>query len=122
MPLELGIFLGAKRYGSSLQKRKKALILDVEQYRYQRFISDIAGQDIRAHDGDPRRAISAVADWLREQSRSTTVPGGAQIAKEYEEFRTSELPPVLQRRGLRHDELTFGDYTGIVFEYLKLTT
>src|SRR5689334_11199778 len=47
MPLELGLFLGAKRYGAPPQNRKRALVLDVEPYRYQRFISDIAGQDIR---------------------------------------------------------------------------
>ena len=35
MPLELGIFLGAKRYGDESQKDKRALILDIEQYRYQ---------------------------------------------------------------------------------------
>jgi hypothetical protein len=72
MPLELGLFIGARRYGDEEQKRKSVLILDVEQYRYQRFISDIAGQDIRAHGGEPARAIEAVATWLRIQSRSTT--------------------------------------------------
>lgn len=46
MPLELGIFLGAKRYGGKSQKLKKLLILDLEQFRYQRFISDLAGIDI----------------------------------------------------------------------------
>ncbi len=44
MPLELGIFLGAKRFGSQKQKQKNGLILDREKYRYQSFCSDIAGQ------------------------------------------------------------------------------
>ena len=35
MPLELGIFLGAKKFGIEEQKRKKCLVLDREQYRYQ---------------------------------------------------------------------------------------
>lgn len=35
MPLELGIFLWAKRYGGSKQKQKRLLILDIEPYRYQ---------------------------------------------------------------------------------------
>ena len=38
MPLELGVFLGAKRYGGPDQRRKNCLILDREQYRYQQFI------------------------------------------------------------------------------------
>ncbi len=35
MPFELGVFLGTKKFGSEEQKRKKCLILDKEQYRYQ---------------------------------------------------------------------------------------
>jgi hypothetical protein len=56
MPLELGLFLGAKRYGTREQPQKRTLVLDTQPYRYQRFISDIAGQDIPAHGGDPARA------------------------------------------------------------------
>ena len=60
MPLELGIFLGAKRFGVEEQKRKKCLVLDREQYRYQQFISDIAGQDIQAHNNSSREVITRV--------------------------------------------------------------
>ena len=42
MPLELGMFLGAKRYGAGEHAKKVCLILDREKYRYQKFISDIA--------------------------------------------------------------------------------
>jgi hypothetical protein len=42
MPLELGIFLGAKHYGSPRQREKRLLIFDTEQYRYQKFVSDLA--------------------------------------------------------------------------------
>lgn len=48
MPLELGIFLGAKRFGSAKQRKKKCLVLDRERYRFQKFCSDIAGQDIKS--------------------------------------------------------------------------
>jgi len=60
LPLELGAFLGAKYFGGSEQRTKTCLILDTEKYRYQRFISDIAGQDIRAHGNDPRGIIPIV--------------------------------------------------------------
>ncbi len=49
MPLELGIFLGSKVYGSGRHREKRGLILDIERFRYQKFCSDIAGQDIRGH-------------------------------------------------------------------------
>jgi hypothetical protein len=117
MPLELGLFIGARRFGSREQKRKSTLILDREQYRYQRFISDIAGQDIRAHGGDPARAIEAVATWLRIQSRSTTVPGGRRIAEEFTIFR-EDLPGILGARALHPEEMTFGDFVAIVTAWI----
>ena len=61
MPLELGLFLGAKRFGGTDQRSKKALVLDREPYRYQTFISDIAGKDIHAHGGDVVALIGEVA-------------------------------------------------------------
>jgi hypothetical protein len=65
MPLELGLFLGCKRFGGEPHSRKACLVLDRERYRFQRFISDIAGQDIHAHGGDPRKAVREVSGWLR---------------------------------------------------------
>jgi len=59
MPLELGFFLGAKRYGSERDRQKRCLVLDRDRYRYRNFCSDISGQDIRAHGDDPRTAIRA---------------------------------------------------------------
>lgn len=59
MPLELGLFLGAKRFGN--QPKKKCLIFDRDQYRYQKFISDIAGQDIHAHHGATNTLIEKLA-------------------------------------------------------------
>ena len=49
MPFELGLFVGGKRLGDARQKKKSCLILDTEPYRYQKFISDLAGMDIEAH-------------------------------------------------------------------------
>jgi hypothetical protein len=117
MPLELGLFIGAKRYGNDEQKRKRALILDTELYRYQRFISDIAGQDIRAHGSDPLRAIEMVAAWLRTQTRSVTVPGGRRIAQEFVDFQLS-LPAILSVRQLAEEEMSFRDYIVITSEWI----
>ena len=65
MPLELGVFLGAKRFGRAPHPKKRCLILDRERYRFQKFISDLAGQDIKAHGNQPLEAIRATRDWLR---------------------------------------------------------
>lgn len=120
MPLELGLFLGAKRFGRGIQKQKSCLILDVERFRFQKFISDIAGQDISGHGGDRTRAIKIVRDWLNDAARgSTTIPGGTRIASRYEIFR-NELPAACEKLHLRVDELTFNDYVVQVEEWLKL--
>jgi hypothetical protein len=92
MPLELGMFLGAKRYGRSEQKRKNCLILDVERYRYHKFISDIAGQDISAHAAEPSRAIKIVRDWLSNLTPvSLVLPGGGASPRVSEVFRLTCL-------------------------------
>jgi hypothetical protein len=65
MPLELGLDLGCRRYGKPHHQEKVILVLDVERYRYQRFLSDIAGQDIAAHRNNVETTITAVRNWLR---------------------------------------------------------
>jgi hypothetical protein len=122
MPLELGLFLGAKRFGSQKHRSKTCLILDVERYRYQRFISDIAGQDIAAHRGNPDEAIKAVRDWLSAAtSSSVKIPGGTAISRRYRTFR-DELSAACESLQLRAEELTFSDYVVQVEEWLKLNT
>ena len=91
MPLELGLFLGAKRYGDKSQKAKRCAIMDVEQYRYQRFISDLNGMDIHAHGGDPRRMVEHVRTFLLTTSGRRTIPGGVELLESYDRF-VSALP------------------------------
>lgn len=120
MPFELGMFLGAKRYGRSEQKRKSCLILDVERYRYQKFISDIAGQDISAHGGEPLRAIRLVRDWLSNITpTSLLLPGGGAIASRFQRFR-AVLPTSCDQLDLKPDELTFNNYVVQVEQWLTL--
>lgn len=71
MPFELGLFLGGRRYGPRPQRDKHCLVLEAERYRYQNFLSEIAGQDIRSHDNEPAKPVGAVRDWLA----SRRVPG-----------------------------------------------
>lgn len=120
MPLELGLFLGAKRYGGREQKAKRCIVFDRERYRYQRYISDIAGQDIHSHDGSEQQLIEELAAWLRDQSEDRTVPGGRAIAAEFVAFE-ADLPVICAARGLALDELTFGDSNAIIVEYLTAT-
>jgi hypothetical protein len=118
MPLELGIFLGAKRFGGR-SSQKRCLIMDRAPYRYQRFISDIGGQDIRAHDRSPARAIRHVRDWLQTAPGKAAIPGGAKIWQDYRHFRR-ELPAIAEEAQLNPTQLTFIDYLQLVTNWLKL--
>ena len=117
MPLELGLFLGAKRYGTGTQRQKRCLVLDRDRYRYRNFCSDIAGQDVRAHNGEPRDAIRAVRDWLSTHRTAVQIPGGKAIFDRYERFR-AQLAVQAAAVHLEPAELTFGDFTNLVVGWL----
>lgn len=120
MPLELGIFLSARRFGSGRQRQKVCLVLDKERYRYQQFCSDIAGQDIWAHDGDIQKAVKVVRDWLRNATANSNIviPGGGRIFERYELF-LSELPQLCQNLNLDQDDLIFNDFSTLVVGWLE---
>jgi hypothetical protein len=120
MPLELGAFLGAKHFGSRGHKKKACLILDSERYRYQKFISDIAGQDIRAHENDPHIVIRVVRDWLRTYSKES-IPSGSIIWSRYQAFE-KDLPLLCKELNLKPKELIFNDYVTLVSRWLTLKT
>ena len=70
-----GIFLGAKRFGvEEHQKKKKCLVMDRELYRHQKFISDIAGQDVPSHNNSPEEVVKVVRDWILTESERRTFP------------------------------------------------
>lgn len=118
MPLELGMFLGAKHFGDEKQSRKSALILERDRYRYQKYCSDLAGQDIRAHHNTVADAISAVRDWLRSARPALSMPGPSVIANRYLAFRR-DLPKMGKRQGLKVGEMAFLDYRTFVVAWIE---
>lgn len=118
MPLELGMFLAAKRFGIKKQKQKVCLVLDTDQYRYQKFISDISGYDIRKHNNSPAEAIKIVRNWLRDASKHKTIPGGAEICRRYKAF-VKDLPLLLKELKIQMTEITFNEYADFVSIWLK---
>ncbi len=118
MPLELGMFLGAQHYGDSEQKKKICLITDTTKYRFQKFMSDIAGQDVCAHNNKPKKLINLIRSWLRDSSKKQTISGGAYIVQRYKKFRT-ELPTFLNDSKISNEEMTFTEYTYFVYSWLE---
>ncbi|MHB1055984.1 MAG: hypothetical protein ACYC6B_09195 [Thermoleophilia bacterium] len=118
MPFELGLFMGAKKYGIKLNRKKISLILDREQYRYQTFLSDIAGQDIRAHEDNPEKVIPIIRNWLQNSSGRVTIPGGREILRRFHLF-TTDLPGLCTVVKLDQADLIFNDYATMVSGWLR---
>lgn len=118
MPLELGLFLGAQEYGTGRQKDKRCLVLDTEPYRYQKFCSDIAGQDIRAHGEDPAGLIAAVRSMLATARDGIgRLPGPATIIERCERFFNG-LPVVCESLHVRPEELQFVELRILIEQWL----
>lgn len=118
MPLELGYFLGAKRFGNKKQKGKLGLILDGEPFRYQKFCSDIAGQDISAHENNANKIFKVIRNWLNDSVSDVRIPSGSKIAERYNLFET-DLPLYCETFRKEKSELTFIDFRNMVIEWLK---
>jgi hypothetical protein len=119
MPFELGLFLGAKSFGSRRQRRKLALILDRSTYRYRAALSDISGHDIAPHNQVSTRAIREIRNWLNSsQQGDRPLPGGEYISSRYKVF-TRQLPAASERLRLNVDQLTYADVCRAIEAWLK---
>lgn len=118
MPFELGLFLGARQFGDSGQKGKVTLIVDKEPHRYQAFLSDIAGQDIRSHDGNAETLITVVRNWLSTATKRKTIPGAAVIRQRYRDF-IAQLPELCAELQLQPGDLLFNEFTQIAAAWLN---
>lgn len=119
MPFELGLDLGARKYGGQSLNKKVLLVLDRERYRFQKFISDIAGQDIKAHNGKPADIVHVVRDWLRTSGGAKAgVPGQQQIARRLALFE-KELPSLCKQLGVKVESLIFVELNKLILEFLK---
>lgn len=93
-------------------------MLDTQPFRYQKYISDIAGQDIRAHASQPAEAVRQVRNFLAAQREEGTIlRGGDKLAERYDRFRR-ELPSLCEEMHLHPDKLTFRDLTGMIVSWL----
>ena len=118
MPLELGIFLGAKRFGDEESRQKRCLVLDIDPFRFQKFISDLAGMDISDHGGDPRRMVGHVRDWLATVLRRRSLPSTQAVLKSYDAFCLA-LPDIVIDSGLNPAELVYSDFERLVISWIK---
>jgi hypothetical protein len=116
MPFELGLDIGCRELGDASLKTKKCLVLEKEEFRYRKVLSDIAGNDIKAHDGDPLSLVEAVRDWFADNH----VFGLAAPTRIWDAYNEFLLPLTQQAKLLGY---TDGDYSQMtITEYIYLVT
>jgi len=116
MPFELGIDIGCRDHGSEHLAEKRCLILEKERFRYQKVISDIAGNDIKSHNNDPIELVKAIRSWFAENG-VFGLASHTRIWEAYNEF-IARLSDEAETMGYEN-----GDYSDIpIAEYIYLIT
>lgn len=91
MPLELGIDYGCRKLLPKIYGDKKFLILDKEQYRFQKALSDLSGIDIKAHDDNGAKLMECIRDWFVETVGIRSIPSPDKMFSDY----TDDFQPYL---------------------------
>jgi hypothetical protein len=117
MPLELGLFIGATKFGDQSLPAKKCLIFDRDEHRFRAFISDLNGYDISPHEDVPSKMVATIASWLRDELRNDNIPGGTYIMEKFAEFQ-ADLPTILELMRLQRSELSFQSYRNTAQQWI----
>lgn len=109
MPFELGIDYGCKRFKEGAKSNNQILVLATTPYQYQAALSDLAGSDIKYHEDDPIKTVSAIRNWFVniELNRG---PSGSKIWFDFNEF-TSDL----------EEQLLAGDFSKKEYDELQVS-
>ncbi|MCB9959312.1 MAG: hypothetical protein H6843_11980 [Rhodospirillaceae bacterium] len=86
MPFELGIDYAYRRFAKGEHGSKKILILEEHPFRYRAALSDIAGLDIKDHNGDYQKAVKQLRNWLALNC-GLRLPGPSRILDAYDDFQ-----------------------------------
>jgi hypothetical protein len=93
MPFELGLAMGAKYFGSKVQRRNSALIMVREPYLLPSYLSDLAGNDPAPHGGDPHNVLGLVRRYLHVTPRGKLLPGPRSYITGFTKFK-ADLPGI----------------------------
>lgn len=123
MPLELGLFMGCKRYGPRRKHDAKSyLIFEGKDHSIKTALSDLAGQDVKTHNGLVENILQGVRDWLDDKIdprvNPTIIPSGTFLKDDYDAFRAA-LPGLCKRDRLTVDTLKFKDFLSYAEPWIK---
>lgn len=106
MPFELGIDFGYRYFVGNGQGEKRFLILEKENYRYMRALSDINGLDIKSHENEPQKIIKAVRNWFVETVGVKDAKSPSVIWYDFIDFNTIMFDN-MTNQGFTKDEIDF---------------
>ena len=109
MAFELGLDLGCRYFGEGALVTKQCLILERDRFRYQRVLSDISGNDIRAHNGEPEALVRQVRNWLQVVGGGK-LPSGSQVWKRFSLFQ-SHVALLFARLHYTRDDVSSLEFT-----------
>lgn len=96
MPFELGLDVGCRRFKGGRWAKKRCLILEAEQWRYQAALSDLSNSDIAVHGNEPVNVLEAVRHWLSSQAQ-LRAPGPSRIWGRFTDFMAENHDDLLDR-------------------------
>lgn len=119
MPFELGLFIGAKRYGRGAQNRKSFLIFQKKPHTHQRFISDLQGVDPKWHNDRVDNVVREIRDWLSAAAPKRTLPGGPVILRDLAAFK-KWLATKCRQESRRTSELTWREQVDLASQWTRI--
>lgn len=117
MPFELGLVIGLKRSGVAKYRVHSLLVLERTKYSCQKCLSDIAGQDTHAHDGEVTNLIPTIRNWLSIEATGGVHRGSATIARLYAQFK-KRMPGLCREAGIRRRDLSYLDLVQLMRTWL----
>lgn len=122
MPFELGLVMGARRFGSKKHKQKTALIMVREPYRLPAYLSDLGGNDPNAHRGETINVVKIVRKYLQSGPNDRPLPGAQHVHEKFLEF-SAILPELAKRAKVSPEEVDpfeeYRDYIDFLAAYLR---
>jgi hypothetical protein len=122
MPFELGLALGAKRFGGPSHRKDRIKIMVAEPYKLPAYLSDLGGNDPDAHDGKPDALMRIVRNFLDVSPAGRPLPGQAKLIETFDRF-TAALPELAEEIDHRPDEVggfkNYKTFRWCVAEFLK---
>jgi hypothetical protein len=122
MPFELGMAIGAKRFGGPGRHRDRVKIMVAEPYRLPAYLSDLGGNDPTAHHSEPAAVIRIVRTFLPRTPTGGLVAGPAKLTRDFNRFK-GELPEIAEKIEFEAEEIgglkDYPTYQWCIAEFLK---